>query len=123
MTSYDPGAEIGRLVQEGRELRARYEAVLAKAQEIGSLLQSVGHALRSAPTQSREPVLHIEADGCLKVSERYRNPEMHTGRWPTAAEIIQVVDDIEDVKSRLAELDAQLEAVRDTTRLTVSSLS
>ena len=102
-----------RFVQEGRELRARYEAALAKAQEIGSLLQSVGHALRSASTQSPEPVLRIEADGCLKVSERYRNPEMHTGRWPTTAEILQVIDDIQDVKRRRAELDAKLDVVRD----------
>jgi hypothetical protein len=47
---------------------------------------------------------------------------MHTGRWPTAAEIVQVVYAIEDVKTRLAELDAKLEVVRDMTPPTVARL-
>jgi hypothetical protein len=46
---------------------------------------------------------------------------MYTGRWPTAAEIVQLVHDIEDVKTRLAELDAQLEVVMKP--VPVSSLS
>ena len=75
MTAVDRDATLDRLVRQRRELRAQYEAVLAKAQGIGNLLQSVGHALRSASAPNRGPLLRIEPDGVVKVAINSRGGE------------------------------------------------
>lgn len=111
MTTADQDAVVGRLVRERRDLRAHHEALTANLQKIGDLLSGLGHALRIKPEHrplTGAPVARIDQDGAVTVSSEYRTQEMLTGQFPTYEQIKQLLEERQNIASRISELDTQL---------------
>src|SRR5688572_21155086 len=112
MTIEDQDAEVGRLVRERRDLRARHEALASKGQTIGKFLSSIGKALTVRVPEGPYPSHAIEfaADGSIRVPDEYQSHKSVAGRLPTSADLQDLVDEAKQVGSRLKELDAQLKS-------------
>jgi hypothetical protein len=113
MTKDDQDAEVGRLVRERRDMRAHHEALVSKLQQIGQLLSSVGHALNvRAPGGSHYPqvTLSIDQNGAVNVSDQYHAQSILSGKFPTAGEVQQLLNETKDLQRRLAELNEQLKS-------------
>ena len=111
MTTEDQDAEIGRLVRERRELRAHYEALIAKAETTGKLLSCIGHALPPIKASGAKVPIEIQPDGAVKVADQHQSTRLVTGRIPTAQELSELIGGIASDEARLAELDQRLKVV------------
>lgn len=110
MTTDEQDAEIGRLVRERRDLRAKTEALISKLQKNGEFLSAIGKALTVRPVNREYPAstLTVDDNGTVQVAGEFHPNQTQTGRMLMAPELQQLLAEVKDAQRRLSEIDAQM---------------
>jgi hypothetical protein len=114
MTTEDQDAEVGRLVRERRDLKAKKETLVSVAHKHSAILSGVGKALnveRPGHRSESEITFRVEPDGSITVSDEYHPQQLLRGQFPTLAELQQLLSDISKANERLGEIENHLKGL------------